>query len=147
MKPMNGCIPGSHSNIFSVELKTVDKREISRPPTPTKKKSRKMNKTSIVVWYFHSPIQGVSLFHYSLTFHGIVFTALGLKEVPTVHHATTASALILFLESTNLTQLFVWDSSAQEEAPTSTAGDNLEGPTRSGFSTFRSASAPTAEQP
>ena len=39
-----------------------------------REKSRKSNKTSTVVWYFHSPIQGVSLFRYSLTFHGIVFS-------------------------------------------------------------------------
>ena len=45
-------------------------------------------------------------------------TAIGLKEVPTVHHAAAAAALILFLESTKLTQLFVWDSSAQEDPTT-----------------------------
>ena len=34
-------------------------------------------------------------------------TAIGLKQVPTPHHPAAASALILFLESTNLNQLFV----------------------------------------
>jgi hypothetical protein len=38
-----------------------------------RQKSGKSNKKSTVVWYFYSPIQGVSLFHHSLTFHGIVF--------------------------------------------------------------------------
>ena len=38
-----------------------------------REKSRKSNKTSTVVWYFHSPIQGVSLFRHSLTFLWIVF--------------------------------------------------------------------------
>ena len=40
-----------------------------------RQKSGKSNKKSTVVWYFYSPIQGVSLFHHSLTFHGIVLRA------------------------------------------------------------------------
>ena len=39
-----------------------------------REKSRKSNKTSTVVWYFHSPIQGVSLFRYSLAFLWIVLS-------------------------------------------------------------------------
>ena len=45
-------------------------------------------------------------------------TAIGLKQVPTHHHPAAASALVLFLENTNLTQLFVWDATTQDTLPT-----------------------------
>ena len=47
-------------------------------------------------------------------------TAIGLEQVPTHHHPAATAALINFLETTDLTLLFVWDSSTQEPHPPTT---------------------------
>ena len=44
--------------------------------------------------------------------------AIGLLNVPSHHHHAVATGLITFLESTNLTLLFVWDKETQEDPVT-----------------------------